>query len=176
VLLQLADAVMGKVRAGYVLGTHPAPHLTLGLDASTVAGFQTLPLSPDPGGSGDWLAKSLHGCLSLPGDPGFGTECGPLLVDTGIAESLLWGPSDPTLGGAIPSGQTTVPNGVSVQFTAGAALSYAFLVGKAPDSPSYVAVRTASAFSINTGRALLVDDDYLFDAVGGTVGFRPAGP
>jgi hypothetical protein len=176
VLLQIEDAVLGQVRAGYVLGTHPAPHVTLGLDAATAAGFQTLPLSPDPSGSGDWLASSLRGCLSLPEDPGFGTECGPLLVDTGIAESLLWGPSDPTLGGTIPSGQTSVPNGVAVAYTAGAALAYAFVVGQAPASPSYVGVRAASAFSINTGRALLVDDDYLFDAVAGAAGFRPAGP
>jgi hypothetical protein len=65
---------------------------------------------------------------------------------------------------------------VAVEYTAGAALTYSFTVGQAPDAPSYVGVRTASAFSINTGRALLVDDDYLFDAVAGTAGFRPAGP
>jgi len=35
-------------------------------------------------------------------------------------------------------------------------------------------IRTASAFSINTGRALLVDFDYQLDAEGGTVGFRKA--
>ena len=178
VILQLQDAVTGAVRARVGARDPPGtPCHRSGSTGATTAGFQTLNLSPDPSGSGDWLASSLRGLLSsLPGDPGFGMECGPLLVDTGIAESLLWGPSDPTLGGTIPSGQTSVPNGVAVAYTAGAALAYSFVVGQAPGSPSYVGVRTASAFSINTGRALLVDDDYLFDAVGGTVGFRPAGP
>jgi hypothetical protein len=35
-------------------------------------------------------------------------------------------------------------------------------------------VRGASGFSINTGRALLVDYEYLFDVRRGRVGFRRA--
>jgi hypothetical protein len=56
------------------------------------------------------------------------------------------------------------------------ALRYAFVVGTAPDTPAAVSLRTASAFSINTGRGLLADYDYLFDAEGGNVGFHRVVP
>jgi hypothetical protein len=100
-----------------------------------------------------------------------------MLVDTGVAGTLLWGPADPTLGGTIPAGQTTVPAGVALAISApadGSILDYAFVVGSGADSPAAVSIRSASAFSINTGRALLVDYDYLFDAKNGLVGFRRA--
>jgi hypothetical protein len=175
VLLEMADVKSGAMRAGYILSTHPSPHLQIGVSGATLAGFQTVPLTPDPGGSGDWVATSLRGCLSVPSAPSFGQPCGGLLVDTGVPECLLWGPSDATLGGAIPAGATAVPAGVALQITAPAGsgvLAYGFVVGTAADSPSAVDVRSASAFSINTGRALLVDYDYAFDAQAGTVGFR----
>jgi hypothetical protein len=98
-----------------------------------------------------------------------------MLVDTGVGDCLLWGPPDPTLGGAVASGQTTVTAATSMAITAEAGastLNYAFVVGTAPDSPAAVSIRNASAFSINTGRALLVDYDYLFDAQRGLVGFK----
>ena len=175
VLLEMADVKSGAMRAGYILSTHPAPHVQIGVSAATTAGFQTVPLTPDPAGSGDWLASSLRGCLSVPSAPSFGQPCGGLLVDTGVPECLLWGPSDATLGGTIPSGAMAVPNGVALKITAAAGaavLAYGFVVGTGSDTPSAVDVRSAGAFSINTGRALLVDYDYAFDAVAGTVGFH----
>jgi hypothetical protein len=179
VLLQMAAVASGSMRAGYVLSTHPVPHVDVGIAPAAKGGFAMLPLTKAPSGNGDWLASSLRGCLAVPSEPAFGAPCGPLLVDTGVPECLLWGPSDPTLGGAAPAGATSVPSGVALRITgeggAGASvLDYAFVVGQAPDAPSSVDVRKASAFSINTGRALLVDYDYLFDAVGGAVGFRRA--
>ena len=179
VLLRLADVASGAMHAGYILSAHPSPSVRVGLTAEAVAGFATLPLTPHPAVPGDWLSTSLRGCLTLPGHGAFAEACGPLLVDTGIADCLLWGPSDPTLGGVIPAGQTAVPGGVSLRIAApsgGATLDYAFVVGAGSDSPAAVKVRTAAAFSINTGRALLIDDDYLFDAVAGRVGFRRASP
>jgi hypothetical protein len=77
----------------------------------------------------------------------------------------------------VPSGQTTVPSGVAMQVAspaAGTMLAYAFTVGSGADSPAAVSIRSGTAFSINTGRALLVDYDYLFDAQAGLVGFRKA--
>ena len=177
VLLEMADVQAGTMHPGYVLSTHPSPHVQVGLTAASQAGFQTIALAPDPGGSGDWVARSLQGCLTLPKTPAFGPACGGLLVDTGVADCLLWGPSDPTLGGAVPSGQTTVPSGVAMQIAApsgGSTLRYSFVVGSGADTPAAVTIRTASAFSINTGRALLVDYDYLFDARNGLVGFHRA--
>ena len=177
VLLEMADVAAGTMHAGYVLSTHPSPTVQIGLTSAGSAGFQTIPLTPDPGGSGDWVATSLRGCLSLPSAPAFAQSCGGLLVDTGVAELILWGPSDPTLGGVVPSGRTSAPAGTSFLISApasGPILSYSFVLGTGADTPSAVTIRTAGAFSINTGRALLVDYDYLFDAKLGLVGFRHA--
>jgi hypothetical protein len=177
VLLEMAAVKSGAMRAGYVLGTHPTPWVQIGITTAGAAGFVTTALAPGASGNGDWLATSLEGCLTLPGVPAFTPTCGGLLVDTGIAETILWGPPDPTLAGTIPSGQTSVPDGVSIAITSpadGGVLDYSFVVGADAGSPSAVDVRAASAFSINTGRALLDDDDYSFDAVGGLVGFRAA--
>ncbi len=174
VLLQMSGVHAGTMRAGYVLSTHPTPSVQIGV-TSGAATFQSVPLTPTS--TGDWLATSLRGCLALPAASSFTQECGPLLVDTGIPECLLWGPSDPTLGGTVPSGQTAAPAGTKIQITSSAGsatLDYAFAVGTGADTPSAVDVRTATAFSINTGRALLVDYDYAFDDVAGTVGFRAA--
>jgi hypothetical protein len=176
-LLEVADVASGRMRAGYVLSTHPAAHVDIGLGASAKDGFAMVPLTAAPGGSGDWLASSLRGCLAVPSAPSYAAACGPLLVDTGVPECLLWGPADPTLGGAVPAGAKAVPSGVGLRVTTevgSAILDYAFVVGQGADSPSAVDLRSASAFSINTGRALLVDYDYLFDAAGGAVGFRRA--
>jgi hypothetical protein len=177
VLLQMADVAAGTMHPGYVLTTHPSPSVQVGLTAAGSSGFATIALTPDPNGKGDWAASSLRGCLALPKTPAFGQPCGSLLVDTGVADTLLWGPADPTLGGAVPAGQTTVPGGVAIAITApasGSILDYAFVVGSGADSPAAVSIRSASAFSMNTGRALLVDYDYLFDASAGLVGFRRA--
>jgi uncharacterized protein (TIGR03437 family) len=176
VLLELQDVVSGQLRPGFILGTHPAPHVIIGLDASSSTGFQIVPLAPDPSGNGDWLATSLGGCLTLPNNSGFTTECGSLLVDTGIPECILWGVKDPTLGGTVPKNQTVAPDGLAVQIALGpnTGLSYSFQVNTSSNSPSYVSIRGSTAFSINTGRNLLQSYDYLFDATAGIAGFRPA--
>jgi len=177
VLLEMAPIKAGTMHAGFVLSTHPSPAVQIGLTSGGVAGFQTVALEADPSGNGDWVATSLRGCLRLPNVVAFATECGGLLVDTGVADCLLWGPTDPTLGGTVPSGQTLVPNGVALQIEAEAGaptLDYSFVVGSDAGSPAGVSIRTASAFSINTGRALLTEFDYLFDAQQGLVGFRAA--
>jgi hypothetical protein len=61
---------------------------------------------------------------------------------------------------------------VRITTQAGAMLDFSFVLGAGADTPSAVAIRKASAFSINTGRALIVDYDYLFDAKAGLVGFQ----
>jgi hypothetical protein len=174
VLLQLAEVHTGTMHPGYVLSTRPAPNVEIGISAARAAGFQTIPLTPSASGNGDWVATSLTGCLDLPGASAFQQECGGLLVDTGVPEVILWGPTDPTLGGVVASGQTSVPTGTAVRITtpAGPMLSFSFVLGTGADSPSAVDLRSASAFSINTGRALIVDYDYLFDARAGLVGFQ----
>ncbi len=177
VLLQMEGVQGGTMHAGYVLSTHPAPSVQIGLTTAGAARFQTIALTASTSGDGDWIATSLHGCLALPKVSSFTQVCGPLLVDTGVADCLLWGPSDPTLGGVVPSGQTTVPGGTAIQIASpasGSILDYSFVVGSGVDTPAAVSVRTAGGFSINTGRALLVDYDYLFDAQAGLVGFRAA--
>jgi hypothetical protein len=174
VLLQVQDIAAGRMRAGYVLSTHPSPNVQIGVTSSRSAGFQTVPLSASTTGNGDWDADSLEGCVALPGVAAFKQECGGLLVDTGVAETILWGPTDPTLGGLVASGQTSAPAGTAFDITteAGPMLSFSFVLGSGADTPSAVDIKSASAFSVNTGRALLVDYDYLFDAEAGLVGFQ----
>jgi uncharacterized protein (TIGR03437 family) len=173
-VLLIQDVVSGKLKPGYVLSTTPSPHVIVGLDASTMAGFQTVPLSPDPNFSGDWLATSLRGCLTLPNNSAYTTACGSLLVDTGIPECILWGLKDTTLGGSVPKGQTLVPDGVAMQIALGpnTGMTYAFQANTSSNSPATISIRGSSAFSINTGRNLLLSFDYLFDAAGGNAGFR----
>ncbi len=178
VLLQISEIRAGSMRPGFVLSTFPSPNMQIGITTARSANFQMVQLSPSPGGNGDWVAASLKGCLSLPSTPAFKQECGGLLVDTGVGEVILWGPSDPTLGGIVPPGGTSAPFGTSVQITtqAGPMLDFSFALGAGVHTPSSVDIRTATAFSTNTGRALLVDYDYLFDAQAGLVGFQRVSP
>jgi hypothetical protein len=175
VMLQMADIAAHTMHAGYVLSTHPEPNVQIGITATRSAGFQTVQLQPSTTQAGDWLATSLKGCVALPKTPGFAAQCGSLLVDTGIAETILWGLADPTLGGIVPSGQKAAPAGTSFAITTegSSSLDFSFVLGSGADTPSAVDVRGATAFSINTGRALLVDYDYLFDSELGLVGFEP---
>lgn len=170
VLLQMPEVT----RPGYVLTTHPTPAIEIGITSTRAAGFTTVALKPSTTFPGDWIATSLRGCVSLPAVPSFTKQCGGLLVDTGIAQTILWGPSDKTLGGAVPSGSTTASVGTQfrIETDSSPALSFTFTLGSGASSPSAVDVRNATAFSINTGRALLVDYDYLFDAQAGLVGFQ----
>ena len=89
----------------------------------------------------------------------------------GSHEELL---ASEKLDGIVASGKTTAPNGTAVRVTtqAGAMLDFSFVVGTGANTPSAVDIRKASTFSINTGRALIVDYDYLFDAQAGLVGFQ----
>ena len=173
-LLQIADISAGRMHPGYVLSTHPSPNVQIGITEARSARFQKTKLSPSTSGNGDWIANSLVGCVSLPSTPGFKQECGGLLVDTGVPTMILWGPADPTLDGIVASGKTSVPNGTAMQITTqtDTLLDFSFVLGGGADSPSAVDIRTAKAFSINTGRSLLVDYDYLFDAQDGLVGFQ----
>lgn len=174
VLLQMQDVVSGTMEAGYVLSTHPSPSVQIGITAARAQGFQMVSLTPQPSGNGDWVATSLRGCVTLPQVSAFTPECGGLLVDTGIAETILWGPKDPTLGGTVASGATAASPGTAFQIAteSGSQLDFTFTLGSGTDTPSAVDLRSATAFSINTGRALLVDYDYLFDAKRGVVGFE----
>ena len=97
-----------------------------------------------------------------------------MLVDTGVPEMILWGPSDKTLGGIVPAGATAAPSGTAVRITtqAGSMLDWSFVLGAGAESPSAVTIKNAGTFSINTGRSLIVDYDYLFDAKAGLVGFQ----
>jgi hypothetical protein len=176
--LQIQEIKDGTMRAGYILSTQPALRIVLGITADNSSGFKKLKLTADAKNPGEWVSSSLRGCLSIPSKPAYGAPCGPLLVDTGISDCLLWGPADPTLGGLLQNGATTVAPGVQMSiFTEQDAsiLDYSFVTGQV-DAPQNVTVRTASGFSINTGRRSLLDYDYLFDSQSGEVGFRKASP
>ncbi len=174
VLLQMAEVQAGTMHPGYVLSTQSSPNLQIGITAVRSANFQTVQLSPSTSGNGDWVAGSLTGCITLPNTPAFTQECGGMLVDTGVPEMILWGPSDKTLGGIVPAGATAAPSGTAVRITtqAGSMLDWSFVLGAGAESPSAVTIKNAGTFSINTGRSLIVDYDYLFDAKAGLVGFQ----
>lgn len=175
VMLQMADIAAHTMHAGDVLSTHPEPNVQIGITAARSAAFQTFQLAPSTTEAGDWLATSLEGCVSVPPTPAFTQECGSLLVDTGVGETPLWGLADPRLGGLVASGGKAAPAGTSFLITSASfpALQFSFLLGSGADTPTAVDIRDARVVSINTGRALLVDDDYLFDSENGLVGFQP---
>jgi hypothetical protein len=163
------NPLLNVTRAGERL----PPAYRIGLDGIYVGrldetGFAFVDLVRDAAGQ-DWRQPS--GRVTLSG--GFGADL-PVLVDTGIAQMILWVSAD-----APPPGLargTPFPSGVSVTVSAPPALDYAFVTGETrqPMAPSHVEWRVGCG--VNTGRNVLAAADYLYDAGGGRVGFRACPP
>ena len=179
--LQVAEIQAGTMHAGYVVSQHP-PQVVVGLSAAETSGFLTLPLTSKSGYPGEWDSTSVSGCVTLPALASFGTRCGRPLIDTGIAGGILTTPAAirPTQLATKDPGQLDVGVEVDVTFPAAPAVgAYTFVIGADdPKTPDYVDLRdsTDGTVHVNTSRHLFAAYDYLFDAQGGAIGFRAAGP
>jgi hypothetical protein len=158
-LTYLGDELSG----GYIVTSQG---LNAGLTAHNTNGFSIVSLERNASDS-DW--QQPIGSLDLPGD--FSIDL-PVLIDTGLAEMLLWleaSKRPPALASV-----SELPPGVAVSIavppassTAQLALNYSFTTRDPtePMAPSMVAWRDGNG--INTGRNVLAGVDYLYDATGG---------
>jgi hypothetical protein len=174
--LQLTDDNAGTdIAHGYTLSKSG---VTLGVTSESAAGFDMVPLTPNPNVAGDWM--TMPGCFAF---PGLSSQqfCGALLLDVGIDEMFLdllknQRPSGSNEGGA-------VPKGTHVAIAAGdpnnPAMGYEFTAvkkGETPEGPAPTDVSWVNDANIfvNTGRRPLLSFDYLYDAQCGQTGFAPA--
>jgi hypothetical protein len=175
--LELQAMQDGSARRGYIITRNA---ITLGLTDNDLASFSQVSL-PKPSGPADGPAGlpgswgPAPGCFALP-DNGNQTRCGTVLVDTGIATMIVG--LDPTQ--RPPTMTDTIPNGTQIRigvptFTE-PALTYSVTTGAADDglAPQGNPAARWSRLGpfVNTGRHLLADYDYLFDAEAGHIGFR----
>ena len=154
--------------AGYIVRT---TSIEVGLTSTNLAGFAFIGLERNAAGT-DW-AQPL-GSLGLPG--GILVKL-PVLIDTGVGSMLLWldvSDRPPSL-----AKYTQFPAGIAVSIAAppadgGAepALQYSFVTGEASQPIAPAQVEWRNGHGINTGRSVLAGFDYLYDAVGGRIGFR----
>ncbi|UDY37869.1 hypothetical protein [Dermatobacter hominis] len=172
-LLQL-QAASGHFAPGYIIdGTG----VQVGLTPSQRTGFGTAPLSAS-GVPGDWLTASGYASVDT-------TQTTPaiastILVDTGITEMFF----DAGTGTGIPH---LLPDSDWVNIllpTTGGVneLTYGFQAGTGhvpaatgmnPSRVDLIHVQPPGQVFVNTGRYVLFENRYLFDARKGVVGFSP---
>jgi hypothetical protein len=153
---------------GYIVSSRA---IEAGLTSLNTVGFALIGLSRDAAAN-DWMQPV--GSLGLPG--GFTVDL-PVLMDTGIDEMLLWLDVDkrpPALANDI-----RFPDNIEVSIAVPPAervtkpaLQYAFITGDTSQPMAPVYVEWRNGHGINTGRNVLADADYLYDAARGRIGFR----
>ncbi|KAH7386684.1 hypothetical protein DE146DRAFT_621153 [Phaeosphaeria sp. MPI-PUGE-AT-0046c] len=174
------------MRAGYIVTTKG---IHLGLTSHNLQGFVFENLRPGLAhdkDARDWSMSRM--CFSI---NSAGTNCGAMLVDTGIAQMYI----RPKEGEQIPTVTIRNPNPrghakmvkrvrrgtkIDVAFPTfdDEKISYSFVVGEgSPVEPNFVvpAQGTTAPF-INTGRNFLYGHSIAFDAIGGRFGLRPVHP
>ena len=157
----------GPVRRGYLITRRT---VEVGLSAASAQGMGYIKLDKAAQGPG-WAPLPV--CISVGGRKP--PACGTALLDTGVTVMYLDVPS------AQLDGQTTgtgLAPGKSVSLAFGSGVpSYSFAVGDTGDpiAPDRVIlVHRKDHIFVNTSARLLNGFDYLYDADGGFVGFRPA--
>jgi hypothetical protein len=167
--LALKHIVQGSMHPGYII---TPKGVTLGITAADSAGFSDVSLTPGGTGPGDW--NGAPGCFSFPGIRKYKSQCGTVLVDTGIASAIL----------ALPKSQRPasmkkkIPKHTKVQISVGTtgaapAFTYGFTTGgSSPVTPTSIRWAAGSPPFVNTGRDVISQHDYLFDAGSGRLGFR----
>ena len=157
----------GSVRPGYIV-TRTGIHL--GMSAALTRNFAFVKLSPkgtsSAGGLAQWNAAPLT--VSVDGQVGTGT----MLPDTGINYMFL----SPPPGSSLARG-ARVPEGTRIEMwmpgQGGPGASYQVTVGDRgnPMHPERVVVVNDPGVFVNTGRMFFEGFNYLYDAVGGYVGY-----
>ncbi len=163
-----SGAPVETVRPGYVV-TRTGVHL--GISSAITENFAFVKLAPDTQASTptspQWNTPPLD--VTAGGKTGSGT----ILVDTGIDYMFL----TPPPGSTLATGQNA-PSGTPIELylpgrSTPQPASYHFEVDQSGDflKPASVAVVSGDATFVNTGRMFLTGFDYLYDAVGGYVGY-----
>ncbi len=166
-LVSLASgAPASSIRPGYIV-TRTGIHL--GMSEALTRNFAFVKLSPrgttSSAGLAQWNAAPLT--VSVDGVAGTGT----MLPDTGINYMFL----SPPAGSPLERGQR-VPAGTRIELwmlDKGGGAFYQFAVGDRgnPLHPQRVVVVQDRGVFVNTGRMFFEGFDYLYDAVGGYVGY-----
>ena len=170
--LALEPVILGSMHPGYTLRRES---VTLGVTREGADGYNRVALQPSTMAPGDWQLQ--QGCFGFPSLPGYDELCGTMVVDTGISSMILGSLAEqrpPSLANGIEAG-TAIR--VMVPSASGEALSYGFTVGDGGAmTPTSVGWAMSWPFEpeqfVNTGRRLIADYDYLYDAGLGRVGFR----
>jgi hypothetical protein len=168
-LVSLASgAPVRTIRPGYIV---TRTGIRLGMDEALARNFAFVKLSPrgttSASGLPQWRAAPLT--VSVDGRTGVGTS----LVDTGINDLVLAPPPGTSLthGARAPAG-TKIAIGLPGGGAAASAF-YEFTVGDRanPLHPEKVEVVRDPGVFVNTGRMFFEGFDYLYDALGGYVGY-----
>ncbi len=163
----------GAMRRGYMVSRRG---VTIGLAPETATGFSFIKLEKSDEFP-DW--KATPACLSLGGRQP--PACGTALVDTGVSSMYLTLTPEQQAGQVIqgPNGKPMLLPGVQLNIAFGTTPggpAYGFSAGGAPSAlaPDTVhLVQRANRVFVNTSVRVLNGFDYLYDADGGYVGFRP---
>jgi len=174
---------------GYLLS---GSSITTGITSADSTGFSLETMSASSSVPGDWLGAPACVSFATPAPPAATPVCGSMLLDVGIPQMYITFSSrsskPPVVAGGLPANQMisiTAPNASSP------VLSYSFSSGPVSGgsqppaigmAPSFVGMSVAPGGSptgfiglvfINTGRHVLFENQYLFDAQTGQVGFAP---
>jgi hypothetical protein len=169
---------------GYVLS---GSSIQVGITASN-ATSSVVPLTANTTDPGDWNAMPM--CVTFPtaGATSPAPTCGSLLMDVGIPEMFITfgsAAAEPAaVSGGLADNQTisiAAPNQTSPAFAysfssgpAGGATPPA--TGAAPSKVVLGVIAGPDPVFINTGRHVLFDYQYVFNAQAGTIGFVPLNP
>ncbi len=182
-LLSVA-APSGSMSPGYVLS---GSTIQAGITAAN-ATPSVVPLTANPTYPGDWNAMAM--CVTFPtnAQPSPAPTCGSLLMDVGIPEMFVtFGSNDDVpaaVKGGLPDNQTisiAAPNqttpALAYSFSSGPAGGAAPpATGAAPSKVDMSVLSGPTTVFINTGRHVLFDYQYVFNAQAGSVGFLPLNP
>ncbi len=158
-----------NVRPGYIV-TREGIHLGMTPELTRNVAFVKLTPKGTVGGLPDWESAPLT--VSVDGVTGTGTS----LMDTGINYMFL----SPPAGTSLMRGQRA-PDGMRLSIwlpgQAAPNAAYSFTVGdwSSPMHPAKVEIVHDAGTFVNTGRMFLQGFDYLYDAIGGYVGYAWTG-
>ncbi|MCX5512328.1 autotransporter family protein [Kaistia algarum] len=173
-LLHLTGMDEGTVRAGYVI---TADGIQAGLtSANAGTGFAYVQLQPTTGATApNW--QTTAGSVVVNGT----SSSSPILVDTGL--QYMWADLGSSIAGqSVPCASNAsfncAPDGtqVSVYFGGTEGVGYSFVVGGTDNPPATPEFARLAGGGVNTGINVLASFTYVFDAVGGFVGYLANDP
>jgi hypothetical protein len=180
------DPPSGSMTQGYTLS---GATIQAGITAANSTAPSPAQLTASTTYPGDW--QSLPMCVTFPTttDPAPTPTCGSMLMDVGIPEMFITFSSASAKPAAVADGlaanqqiQVQAPNptnpALTLSFSSGPAGGASPpAVGMAPSAVDLgVLASSGSPVFINTGRHVLFENTYIFNAQAGTIGFAPLVP